>query len=55
MTSNAFDENAFRGLIAPICRLRGFRVPDMAGTGVGRGGRIVPRSWRSGECMQLVR
>jgi len=55
MTSTAFNENTFRGLVAPICRLKGFRVPDMAAGGVGRGGRKVPRFWRSGECMQLVR
>jgi hypothetical protein len=55
MTCNAFNENAFRGLVAPICRLKGFRVPDSSGVGVGRGGREVPRSWRSGACLQLVR
>ena len=55
MTSSAFNENTFRGLVAPICRLKGFRVPAMAGVGVGRGGRKVPRFRRSGECIQRER
>ena len=55
MTSNAFNETAFRGIVAPIGRPKGFRMPDSAAVGIGRGGRYVPRFWRSGECMQLVR
>ena len=51
----AFNETAFRGIVAPIGRPRGFRVPNLAVFGSGRGGRIVPRFWRSGGCMQLVR
>jgi hypothetical protein len=50
-----FSENAFRGLAAPIGRPKGICVPAGLGAGAGWGGRRVPRSWRSGECMQLVR
>ena len=55
MTSSAFNETAFRGIVAPIGRLTGFRVPNLAVFGSMGDGRNVPRFWRSGECMQLVR
>jgi len=55
MRSSAFNETAFRGIVAPIGRLKGFRVPNLAVFGSMRDGRNVPRFWRSGECMQLVR
>jgi hypothetical protein len=55
MRSSAFNETAFRGIVAPIGRPKGFYVPNLAVFGAGRGGQNVPRFWRSGGCMQLVR